>query len=376
MPPPANLEVSPAYCLRLRHKGSSCRLCLKGCPTDAISLGESLAVDNSLCDGCGICASVCPTGVFELKDLPYESLPARVRKGSVVEFACSRVRPSRDTVTVPCLGYLDEAVLIATIGHGAQAVSLNFAACRRCENKSGLRVAVKSLKKANRMLALLGIPKMISATSGGLAGSHSAEGSEPSSRREFLSYLKEGARGMVASAVDGTPSDRKTSARTKVTLEPKLPKKRSLLLEHIKALNPPPSNWVKADGLPFVRVEISDRCDGCGICTTFCPTGALKSCDQGDRQVIDFKLGYCLACNLCSDICPQGAIAYSSHINPHHLATAARTILIEHRKSTCSQCGQSYIALSGSSLCLNCRKEKGLKEWLINMASTSGGEID
>jgi ferredoxin len=274
------------------------------------------------------------------------------------------------------LGYLDEAVLIATIGRGAQAVSLNFAACRRCENKSGLRVAAKSLKKANRVLALLGIPERISATANESSASHSAQESELSSRREFLSYFKEGARSMVTSAVDGTTSDRKTLARTRVTLEPKLPKKRSLLLEHIKALSPPPGDWVKADGLPFTRVEISERCDGCGICTTFCPTGALKSCDQGDRQVIDFNLGYCLACNLCSDICPQGAIAYSAHINPRDLATAVRTILIEHRQSTCSQCGQSYIAVSGSTLCLNCRKEKGLKEWLINMAGTSGGEID
>ncbi|MEE9583578.1 MAG: 4Fe-4S binding protein [Dehalococcoidales bacterium] len=362
--------------MRLRHKKSSCRLCLKSCPTNAISFGESLEIDSSLCHGCGLCANVCPTSVFELKDLPYESLLARVRKGGMVEFACSLLPQGQDSLRVPCLGYLDEAVLIATIGCGAQEVSLNFAECRRCENKSGLRVAAKSLRQANRTLALLGIPKRISATAKEPSGSHSPEGSELSSRREFFSYLKEGARGMVTSAIDGATSDRKTSARVKVTLEPKLPKKRSLLLEYIKALSPPPSDRAKADGLPFAQVEISERCDGCGMCTTFCPTGALKSHDQGDRQVIDFNPGYCLACSLCSDICPEGAIAYSAHINPHDLATAARTILIEHRKSTCSQCRQSYIAASGSSLCLNCRKEKELKEWLINMASTPGGEID
>ena len=361
MPPPVNLEVSLGRCLRLRHKKSSCRLCLRGCPTNAISLGASLAVDNSLCDGCGICANVCPTGVFELKGLSYESLLARVQKESVVEFACSRVRPSRDIATVPCLGYLDEAVLVAAIGCGAEAVSLNFAACRRCDNKSGLRVAAKSLKQANRILALLGIPKRISATANGSSASHSAQGSELSSRREFFSYLKQGTQNMVASVMKSADDDQKT----RVTLEPELPRKRSLLLEHIKALGSLPSSWVKADGLPFVRVEISERCDGCGMCTTFCPTGALMSCDQGDRQVIDFRLGYCLACSLCSDICPQGAIAYSSHINPRDLATAARAILIEHRKSSCSQCGQSYIAVSASSLCLNCRKGKELKEWLI-----------
>lgn len=173
---------------------------------------------------------------------------------------------------------------------------------------------------------------------------------------------------MVASVVDGTGGDREELARTKVTLEPKLPRKRSLLLGHIKALGPPLSDRVEADGLPFVRVEISDRCNGCSMCTTFCPTGALKSYDQGDRQVIDFNLGCCLACNLCGDICPEGAITYATHLNPNDLATTTRTILIEHRKSDCRQCRQSYIAVSGSSgLCLNCRKKTDLEEWLARV---------
>ncbi len=362
----ASLRVDPGQCLRLRHKKSGCRLCLDNCPSGAISLDGSLEVDSSPCHGCGICVSVCPTGVFELRDLSYESLLARVRGGRVVEFACSQWQQEQDSLRVPCLGYLNEAVLVGSIVCGAQAVRLNVAQCKECKHALGLWVAANSLKQANRILALFGIPERISAVEDPDGGYSPAE-RELSSRREFFSYLKDGARSVVASVIDATAGDREESAKTRVTLEPKLPRKRSLLLEHIKALGPPPSNRVKTDGLPFARVEISDRCNGCGMCVTFCPTGALRSYDRGDRQVIDFNLGYCLTCSLCCDICPEGAIAYATHINPNELATTARTILIEHRKSTCRQCRQSYIAVSGSSLCLNCSKKRDLEEWLARV---------
>ena len=122
-------------------------------------------------------------------------------------------------------------------------------------------------------------------------------------------------------------------------------------------------------------MEISGQCNGCGMCVTFCPTGALKSYEEGDRQVIDFSLGHCLACNLCGDICPEGAIAYSTDINPRDLITGERKILIEHKKSLCLKCGQSYVGDYGSTLCLDCRKKKGLEEWLAGIWRQSRGEL-
>lgn len=359
----AYLEVYPAQCLRLRHKKSSCRLCLENCPTGAISFDESLEVDNSLCPGCGICVNVCPTDVFGLRDLPHELLLARVRGERVVEFPCSSLPPGESGLRVPCLGYLDEAVLVGAIAGGAQTIKLNISQCKKCNTALGLRVALRSLRRANRILALFGIPKKISATAKKPSGGYSPVESELSSRREFFSYFKKQTQSLVASVIDSTNSEK--SPRTKVTLEPILPKKRSLLLEYLKTLGPPVTDQAKADELPFAQVEIGDRCDGCGMCVTFCPTGALRSYDQEDKRVIDFSLGYCLACNLCSDICPLGAITFSTYINPYDLVTTARTVLVEHRKSICSQCRQSYIVVSGSNLCLNCRKKKEMEDWLV-----------
>ncbi len=363
---PVYLTVNSGQCLRLRHKKSRCRLCLENCPSGAVTCERSLEIDYSRCSGCGICVNLCPTGVFELKDLPYESLLVPVRESSQVKFTCSSLPQENDGIRVPCLGYLDATVLTGAIADGSQAVQLNITGCKECRRALGLRAAVKSLRQANRILALFGIPRKISASAGEPGSARNPGNGGLYSRREFFSYLRGKTRSRVAAAIDRAESDREAVARTKVTLEPRLPKKRVLLLEHIKKLGQPVAARVRAGELPFAVMEIGDRCNGCGICVTFCPTGALRASDQGDRQVIDFGLRDCLDCGLCGDVCPEDAITSSAWINPSDLVTDSRKILVEHRKSVCTRCGQTYLAVSGSDLCLNCRKKKEIEEWLVS----------
>jgi ferredoxin len=290
-----------------------------------------------------------------------------VREGSLVEFSCSLFPEEKGGFRVPCLGYLDAAVLTGAIVRGSQAVRLNIAQCKKCRFAVGLRAAAKSLRQANRILAIFGIPKKISASAKETSSDYNLRESELYSRRELFSYLRRKTGNRVAAAIEAANSDRAMAAKTTVTLEPRLPKKRSLLLEHIKKLGQPVVGQVRADDLPFAGIEISDRCNGCGTCVTFCPTGALRAGDQGNRQVIDFSSGYCLACGLCSDVCPEDAITYSVWLNPSDLVTDSRKILATHRKSVCAQCRQTYVAVSGNKFCPNCEKKRGLEEWLTRI---------
>ncbi len=363
----AHLVVKPELCLRSRHKKSSCRLCLEYCPRGAISIDEALHVESSLCSGCGVCVNLCPTGVFHLRDLSYESLLARMKEGEVAEFTCSLSSSNKSSLNVPCLGFLNEAVFVGAIGCGAQGIRLNVARCKGCEYALGLRAAGKSMKRANRILALFGVRSRVMAIAEDPDGIRNFGESQLYSRREFFAYLQGETRRQVATAAEGINNDGDIAAAARVTLEPRLPLKRGLLLEHIKKLGKPVADRARSDGLPFDQVKIGDGCDGCGMCVTFCPAGALRSYEEGNRQVIDFNPGYCLACGLCAEICPQATIAYSESVNPGALVTDARMILMEHRKSVCVQCRQTYIAVLESRLCLNCRKKKEMEEWLARI---------
>jgi 2-oxoglutarate ferredoxin oxidoreductase subunit delta len=62
----------------------------------------------------------------------------------------------------------------------------------------------------------------------------------------------------------------------------------------------------------YVITIIEDRCKGCSLCVTFCPSDTLKVSDEPNQKgvfvpmVVDIST--CKGCNLCSKYCPDFAI--------------------------------------------------------------------
>jgi len=359
----ARLEVCPDRCLKLRHRKSGCRACLDSCPAEAISFGDSLEIDYSRCYGCGICAGLCPTEVFILGGYSYHALLVQVTGKSSVEFNCSRRSPEvEDGVTVPCLAYLDESFLIAVISRGAQTVALDITLCADCPLQSGFQSLQRNLEKANKILALFGREGKIRLATGGKNTLRGGQDIRQYSRREPLSYLGRGVRNMAAGMQE---HEVKGWNQTRAGLEPRLPENRRLLLRSLKALGKPVINTLEGRDLPFLRIEMAGDCDSCGLCATFCPSGALQLHDREGKRVIEFNQAHCLACGLCLEICPKQALCSSTTISVPDLLAGGTRLIAEHMTSTCTRCGQAGILSAGSGLCLNCHKDKNIREWLI-----------
>ena len=61
----------------------------------------------------------------------------------------------------------------------------------------------------------------------------------------------------------------------------------------------------KKKGETSVKIY-KDWCKGCGICTTFCPSGVLRLSNQGKAEVVHEE--ECINCGFCEIHCPDFAI--------------------------------------------------------------------
>ena len=65
---PRYFDYDASICAHARSGQEACNRCIEACPAEAItSLAESIKVNPNLCQGGGICASVCPTGAIRAR---------------------------------------------------------------------------------------------------------------------------------------------------------------------------------------------------------------------------------------------------------------------------------------------------------------------
>lgn len=386
---PVTLHVD--RCLVERDLNATCSVCASVCPVDAIVLEpsrdaadaaasygsvikEGLAgprIDEEACVSCGRCITACPTGAL-LPLAPYDddallnavaragaaAKPVQVDEGAEADpgegervvlaagFACERataeMRLDADrTVMLPCLGWLDETLLVHMACSGAQRIVVLAMTCSTCEYATSVDGLAAAVEHARHILATWNLEATVDlvvsdSSEIDVAASPDASAVGEVSRRGLLSQagssLLGAATEAAAAQVRSLVGDK--AHATKVTPEPD--RRRWQLLDDLHAAGLPDGGTAVVPRSLAPRVDIDvERCSGCALCAQFCPTGALRKMGKagGGKTLLEFDAALCRDCGVCTETCRYGALSCEESLTATELfALEPRVLIIPKRR--------------------------------------------
>lgn len=313
---------------------TGCTRCLEACATGAIRpSGDGIEVDPYLCQGCGSCATVCPSGAISYAWPPAETLIDALRgllrqyreqggtqptilfhdseTGAAVITSWAATLPeSVLPVAVEDVGAIGPESWLAALAYGAGAVRLLVPPATPPSEREA---TVAQIGHAEAMLAGLGY------TTGRIAVMNPEDG--PGSLAP-------------AEPLVGQPA---TFAG--------LGGKRAVLrhaLGHLHAQAPAPAqSQPLAPGAAYGAVQVDgEACTLCMACVSVCPPGALIG--GGDEPRLLFREDRCVQCGLCEPTCPEDAITLVPRMNYRAHLEPAEQVLNEEPMHHCPGCGKAF----------------------------------
>ena len=172
-------------------KCSSCSICPKSCPYQAIQMVQKMEgsrerhvahIDSSLCMSCGICTAACPSLAITLEDFTLETVLARLGGGGWLDtpesnpklavFMCNwclradedvaaldGLPPNVRVVSVPCSGRVDPLLILVALTEGADGVLVAGCTGGECHYKQGNIIEKGRVALLNSALGSAGLPK-------------------------------------------------------------------------------------------------------------------------------------------------------------------------------------------------------------------------
>lgn len=323
---PRFFNYNPDICAHGRSGLEACNRCVAACPAQAITaLAEQVSIDPYLCQGGGVCATVCPTGAMTYAYPDVDTTLERLR------VLITHYR--KQTTQAPVILFCDQAtaetlpgglpdhwlllpqeelasvgieVWLAALAYGAAAVML----VESPGLSSAVRIALLGQSEiANTVLISLGYPAAVQHWS-------DDELPEPA-------LMPERPGATFAGAGD----------------------KRQLLftaLDHLYdgAPQQPPVTALPAHA-PLGHIQVAeDRCTLCMACASVCPSKALSAADDTPR--LEFYEINCVQCGLCQQACPESAIRLEPRLLHDPALRRAASVLNEEAPFCCVSCGTPF----------------------------------
>lgn len=330
-------------CVVVRNRHASCQKCSDACPVDAVFAADNiLELNAERCVSCGACTVVCPTeALIPLAPLD-EDLSAAIAHaidaadGRAV-FACARIASKRlgdpaKFAEVPCLARMEESVLLELVAYGVDDILLVDGVCATCKFRACVPGIDATVASVDLLLAMQGFPIRIerASTFPDEALLEDQRTLLSASRRGFFTQARSVAKDAAGKTVEkalkrdvAEPTLRdRLRMSDKGTLPQFNPARRMHVLDALDRLGSPVVSQVDTRLFGNVAVDV-DMCSSCGMCTVFCPTGALKKSElapeDGKGSYLEFSAADCVQCNLCADACLKKCLKVDSVVSTSEL---------------------------------------------------------
>jgi len=330
---PCYFNFNVQLCAHDRQGIEGCRRCLKACPTEAIRSEESrILIDPYLCQGCGTCSLVCPSGAVS-HAYPGNGIIHQRLSQLIDGFAgmCNKA---------PAILFYEDD--LKAPGHVQELDSLTPSHVLPFPLHSVASVGADTwfwilASGASQILVLLPpvLPKVV---------------------RECVSQQVDSARDLLRAVgldpqrlrvvhkrdlrdLDVDSSFPLPTNRNSVEEMPK--NKRSRLLCSLAKFEQPniniPFTGGAALGLGSLELDAAG-CTLCQACTHLCPASALKV----DFDTLLFEPGRCVQCGLCVNGCPEHALELDQRYPLGRSGDAPVPLYRSVEQFECIQCGTPF----------------------------------
>lgn len=301
-----------------------CRRCLDACPAEAIfSIGDKVEVNPYLCQGGGVCATVCPTGAISYA---YPSVGDNLDRVRRMLRAFGEAGAGR-----PALVLHTEAFDVTALADDELPLCLEELA------SVGLELWLSALAFGARQVLLVRD-----------AGISDVVLQALQEQRRIANAILDGLELSAAVQWYGAEQYQPMPVIKPATFGAGSGGKREILfaaLDHLVEQKSAPADLISLPpGAPLGTVKVDDGCTLCMACASVCPAKALA--DGDGVPALRFYETNCVQCGLCETACPEKVIRLEPRLMTQSARRLKAVVLNEEAPFNCVRCSKPFATLS------------------------------